>query len=95
MPEAEWKWVCQRPERAFFISTATLVFVPRFILSRCQRPERAFFISTDQIELEKLRAEVCQRPERAFFISTLFGWIHNHHHRNCVNALNGLSSFLL
>ena len=22
MPEAEWKWVCQRPERAFFISTS-------------------------------------------------------------------------
>ena len=24
MPEAEWKWVCQRPERAFFISTQQL-----------------------------------------------------------------------
>ena len=21
MPEAEWKWVCQRPERALFMST--------------------------------------------------------------------------
>ena len=33
MPEAEWKWVCQRPERAFFISTA-LYFIEVHNLSK-------------------------------------------------------------
>ena len=39
--------------------------------------------------------EVCQRPKRALFISTYIGGRkHDNKRRNCVNALNGLSSFL-
>ena len=38
--------VCQRPKRAFFISTTTLWTVT-VIFAVCQRPKRAFFISTE------------------------------------------------
>ena len=38
--------------------------------------------------------EVCQRPKRAFFISTLKKSL-KLVIKLCVNALNGLSSFLL
>ena len=38
--------VCQRPERAFFISTNKQVSVTPQYEDMCQRPERAFFIST-------------------------------------------------
>ena len=37
--------VCQRPERAFFISTQELAVMTENDYV-CQRPERAFFIST-------------------------------------------------
>ncbi len=40
------KW-CQRPERAFFISTNLYLRLMITILQLCQRPERAFFISTE------------------------------------------------
>ena len=39
--------VCQRPERAFFISTVVRHIPTNFLLG-CQRPERAFFISTQK-----------------------------------------------
>ena len=61
----------------------------------CQRPKRAFFISTEDGTLVKTSRIGCQRPKRAFFISTFTGrfyrkmWL-----LRCVNALNGLSSFL-
>ena len=111
--------LCQRPKRAFFISTPYMEFLmgnesecvnalnglSSFLLFSlaelmqsllvCQRPKRAFFISTlkKTDEMEK-RIKGCQRPKRAFFISTdetSYGAILRPY---CVNALNGLSSFL-
>ena len=62
--------MCQRPERAFFISTKQrLAFIEKNH-PVCQRPERAFFISTTNPEAIKDFHVECQRPERAFFIST-------------------------
>ena len=61
----------------------------------CQRPERAFFISTIYRDLlQRLKKYWCQRPEWAFFISTL-SIVSVTCSSRCVNALNGLSSFLL
>ena len=117
----ESKEVCQRPERAFFISTAICSFADgkkhQFSVnalnglssflpcyskeyknhanSVCQRPERAFFISTLVQGIDALdNGAMCQRPERAFFISTELEQLLISKHKSCVNALNGLSSFL-
>ena len=38
--------MCQRPKRAFFISTKTQIYLK--VPGMCQRPKRAFFISTYQ-----------------------------------------------
>ena len=38
--------VCQRPERAYFISTKLPHFYASTAGEKCQRPERAYFIST-------------------------------------------------
>ena len=38
--------VCQRPKRAFFISTEKYSLCSNDGFSVCQRPKRAFFIST-------------------------------------------------
>ena len=62
----------------------------------CQRPKRAFFISTKGRKNPFLLLEKCQRPKRAFFISTIaLALSAASHILACVNALNGLSSFLL
>ena len=85
--------VCQRPERAFFISTIKRVLTKDGHVTMCQRPERAFFISTKL--WRKLHGRVvCQRPERAFFISTYDYFLSRRQKEKGVNALNGLSSFL-
>ena len=62
--------MCQRPKRAFFISTLTPITDISCFRDVCQRPKRAFFISTDQKFTRSLKTSLC------------------------VNALNGLSSFL-
>ena len=61
---------CQRPERAYFISTDTMSgrYMHRVL---CQRPERAYFISTARDLAHFKKGGRCQRPERAYFISTL------------------------
>ena len=58
----------------------------------CQRPERAYFIST-LVSKGGIAMKWCQRPERAYFISTE-NMLRSGKPRNCVNALNGLTSFL-
>ena len=63
--------MCQRPERASFISTYFTSNIDT-TLELCQRPERASFISTDMHGTYIVVCwVVCQRPERASFISTL------------------------
>ena len=63
--------MCQRPKRAFIISTT----IPdRMVKNQpivCQRPKRAFIISTRR-SLKNLLFSIlrCQRPKRAFIIST-------------------------
>ena len=61
---------CQRPKRAFFISTLSGVIWCITIVGMCQRPKRAFFISTEEHGISAVKHEECQRPKRAFFIST-------------------------
>ena len=86
---------CQRPERAFFISTGRTKKRYFGCVSVCQRPERAFFISTGlNVILLAYWISRCQRPERAFFISTNLILMTMEKHTICVNALNGLFSFL-
>ena len=64
--------------------------------NECQRPKRAFFISTIMANnMNRNNSKhMCQRPKRAFFISTKNGGTCDDALRMCVNALNGLSSFL-
>ena len=62
--------MCQRPERAFFISTRNVFVLSSLKVIVCQRPERAFFISTKKDMANFIEELLCQRPERAFFIST-------------------------
>ena len=64
-------------------------------MSKCQRPKRAFFISTGgSIMKKQIIVKLCQRPKRAFFISTVEEILKIQCTKKCVNALNGLSSFL-
>ena len=42
----ETLYVCQRPKRAFFISTGYDFMSDIVLFLVCQRPKRAFFIST-------------------------------------------------
>ena len=86
---------CQRPKRASFISTLRENSKISSWQIMCQRPKRASFISTYTAYLQLEFFIVCQRPKRASFISTY------HSKKNsftsikvCVNALNGLLSFL-
>ena len=67
--------------------------VIRYIV-RCQRPKRAYFISTPStLSIMGPKIMVCQRPKRAYFISTKEENI-MYTPEICVNALNGLTSFL-
>ena len=61
----------------------------------CQRPKRASFISTviSGTLIEKPHS-LCQRPKRASFISTTGVISEFLTAAGCVNALNGLLSFL-
>ena len=68
--EDEYFEECQRPKRAFFISTKLLQQLYAGNI-RCQRPERAFFISTIGNYMAATIENWCQRPKRALFISTL------------------------
>ena len=86
--------MCQRPERAFFISTTW------YILLYLQEDwgvnalnGLSSFLHSNYMEQKELLA-VCQRPERAFFISTPKRYEIPGRLSFCVNALNGLSSFL-
>ena len=65
-----------------------------FHADECQRPKRAFYISTENGETDYGGYFRCQRPKRAFYISTLFGNEPEVNILECVNALNGLSTFL-
>ena len=86
--------MCQRPKRAFFISTEEAHRAPEKLVL-CQRPKRAFFISTLKGLNEVFkRLNWCQRPKRAFFISTETVYMSPKKPIGGVNALNGLSSFL-
>ena len=61
----------------------------------CQRPKRAPSISTSFLQEKKWqKANMCQRPKRALFISTTPMLFYDLSSGTCVNALNGLSSFL-
>ena len=86
--------MCQRPERASFISTKMLETSKRVLAAMCQRPERASFISTYLPKPAGVSYDLCQRPERASFISTGFSSSFLTMNLFCVNALNGLLSFL-
>ena len=62
----------------------------------CQRPKRAYFISTTDAPSDFDKVEdLCQRPKRAYFISTSYIRKLPKYTIQCVNALNGLTSFLL
>ncbi len=64
--------MCQRPKRAFIISTKdiTIDILKHMV---CQRPKRAFIISTALLlPLILAIPTVCQRPKRAFIISTAY-----------------------
>ena len=88
--------MCQRPKRAFSISTKLETGkTERIDLDMCQRPKRAFSISTSFIFQLTLLSVLCQRPKRAFSISTYILSIGGHHDYIGVNALNGLFPFLL
>ena len=50
--------VCQRPKRAFFISTPFQIANQMEINVKCQRPKRAFFISTLKSLQIKSQAEI-------------------------------------
>ena len=65
--------MCQRPKRAFFISTEFENADVEERINRCQRPKRAFFISTLSVDVIPTPGynKLCQRPKRAFFISTV------------------------
>ena len=60
----------------------------------CQRPKRASFISTGIAVGAAAVSWLCQRPKRASFISTATEDISKEENQECVNALNGLLSFL-
>ena len=68
---SRWKVRCQRPKRAYFISTYRKEVMLLDQEEECQRPKRAYFISTAKIRLTKAEASLCQRPKRAYFISTV------------------------
>ena len=73
-----------------------MIDTKNFILLECQRPKRASFISTqNRSAWWYIAKRWCQRPKRASFISTAFGTICTRSPDGCVNALNGLLSFLL
>ena len=87
-------FVCQRPERASFISTHHALTIWLFDIV-CQRPERASFISTGGDVGVIIPGQDVSTPWTGFFhfytilISAMIsGWL------LCVNALNGLLSFL-
>ena len=44
--------LCQRPERASFISTNKTGSYVKVVVIGCQRPERASFISTQSTDME-------------------------------------------
>ena len=92
--ESNLKMLCQRPERASFISTQNTL-TGNSGLMVCQRPERASFISTRYIKRRKTLWRKVSTPWTGFFhfytlmcICTIFAFT------ACVNALNGLLSFL-
>ena len=89
------KNVCQRPERAYFIST--LVSKGGIAMKWCQRPERAYFISTESKEGSRSRRKFrCVNALNGLTSFLLKGWQKSLKvKRKCVNALNGLTSFLL
>ena len=62
--------LCQRPKRAFSISTRNQYLIELANLAMCQRPKRAFSISTKGRDNLHLLHLWCQRPKRAFSIST-------------------------
>ena len=86
--------VCQRPKRAFFISTHRIygdVEVKTFV---CQRPKRAFFISTGgRVTYESKSGCVNALNGLSLFLQLLILIILPKNPK-CVNALNGLSLFL-
>ena len=87
--------VCQRPKRASFISTKKSADSNPAPTKECQRPKRASFISTFTLFYGFCVGGVCQRPKRASFISTSEErGATRVHLLECVNALNGLLSFL-
>ena len=85
--------MCQRPKRAFFIST-----VERSLKMKGKAKSvnalngLSSFLLKSAIGVALM--VLCQRPKRAFFISTEGRKDINPQKRGCVNALNGLSSFL-
>ena len=60
--------LCQRPERAFFISTALQRMQPQMSLCVNALNGLFSFLPSDLYVIHE--GDVCQRPERAFFIST-------------------------
>ena len=85
--------MCQRPKRAFFISTKQ--HLPGNYLQQCCVNALNGLSSFLQNSTSKTKpCGMCQRPKRAFFISTVFPRDIDIMTNMCVNALNGLSSFL-
>ena len=70
MPEAEWKWVCQRPERAFFISTSNCAGTSVSV-KECVNALNGLSSFLQKSKGDDFSVVImCQRPQRAFFIST-------------------------
>ena len=64
---------CQRPKRAFIISTKNKKKSINHCNFMCQRPKRAFIISTfESVVTDRKDDFMCQRPKRAFIISTVY-----------------------
>ena len=66
-----YKYMCQRPERAFFISTRYCDVI-RLLVQKCVNALNGLF-SFLQSKIDIINygpLHMCQRPERAFFIST-------------------------
>ena len=63
--------VCQRPKRAFFISTSSIPKKSRFGKFLCVNALNGLssFLQEEK-NMKRTFMVVCQRPKRAFFIST-------------------------
>ena len=85
--------MCQRPKRAFLISTLSALAFWRTFLVCVNALNGLFLFLPDEVELILEYDGMCQRPKRAFLISTM-SCLKLLSKMKGVNALNGLFLFL-